>query len=118
MFAKRLLLSAVLAMTFVPAAQAGYVTGAQLSNLCRANMGGHGHVIEAAECMGYIVGVADTFDCKETLHGFTWNSAAKVSQPQLVVVVLKWLDAHPASQSDDSDSLVGAALAEAYPCPK
>lgn len=116
MFANRLVVSAVLAMTLVTAAHAGFLTGGELSRLCRANMGGHGHAMEAAECMGYIVGVADSFDCQEPLHGFTWNSTAVRSQPELVTVVMQWLDAHPSARLYESDSLVGAALAEAYPC--
>lgn len=116
---KRLAISsAVLALCLlsVAPAQAGYVTGRELSGLCRANIGGHGHVIEAAECMGYIVGVADSFDCIEQLHGFNWDSSRNVSQPQLVATVLRWLDSHPQSLPYESDGLVGAALAEAYPC--
>ncbi len=112
--------SAVLALLLLPfaPAEAGYVTGSELSGLCRANIGGHGHVVEAAECMGYIVGVADTFDCVEQLHGFNWNSTQHVSQPQLVTTVLRWLDDHPRSLPYEADGLVGAALAEAYPCRK
>lgn len=118
MSTKLFISSAVLALFLLPLtpAQAGYVTGSELSSLCRANIGGHGHVVEAAECMGYIVGVADTFDCVEQLHGFNWDSSRHVSQPQLVATVLHWLDAHPQALPYESDGLVGAALAEAYPC--
>jgi hypothetical protein len=114
----RLLMAAALALAVAAPspAVAGYVTGAELSSLCRSNMGGHGHVLEAAECLGYIVGVADTFDCTEDLHGFHWNHEANVSQVQLVTTVLRWLDANPDKLSYDSASLISAALAEAYPC--
>lgn len=115
---KRLHIASLLALTLIaPAsAEAGYLTGGELAKLCRSNMGGHGHVLEAAECLGYIVGVADTFDCVEELHGFHWNRDAQASQVQLVSAVLRWLDAHPSSLAYDSAGLVSAALAEAYPC--
>lgn len=104
------------AMLVAAPAKAGYLTGAELTSLCRANVGGHGHVVEAAECLGYIVGVADTFDCVEPLHGFHWDSKRNISQPQLVSTVVNWIEAHPSAEAYESDGLVGAALAEAYPC--
>ena len=115
---KHFLFSAALALAVlapVPG-HAGFVSGNDLAALCRANMGGQGHVTEAAECLGYVVGVADTFDCVESLHGFHWQSKAGVSQPQLVNTVLHWLDTHPAVKAYESDGLIAAALAEAYPC--
>ena len=61
-----------------------HITGQQLLSLCTANMGGRGNPMEAAECLGFVLGVSDTFDCVETLHGFTWNSTTKANQTQLV----------------------------------
>ena len=97
-------------------ASAGYVTGSDLSMMCKANMGCAGSPVVAAECLGYVVGVADTFDCTEQLHGFNWNPKKNVSQMQLVHTVIRWLDSHPAALAYESDGLIGAALAEAFPC--
>lgn len=97
-------------------AHAAAQTGAQLYAMCTANMGGNGNPLLAAECMGYIVGVADTFDCVQKNHGFTWNASSKVSQPGLVAVVLQWIDAHPDARSEEAHKVIGAALQDRYPC--
>lgn len=114
-----IVLSAALALaTLIPAgnARANQVTGQQLWSLCTANLWGKGNPLEAAECMGYIVGVADTFNCTQSDHGFNWNSSAEYTQPQLVALVVHWLDQHPAALSYEAHRVVGAALQDAFPC--
>ena len=111
-----LIASALIATAVIPPAAAGQVSGQQLLSLCTANLGGKGKELEAAECMGFIIGVADTFDCTEKNHGFTWNSAVSPSQPQLVQVTVDWLNKHPASLSYEAHRVVGAALQNAFPC--
>lgn len=112
--------AAVAALAILPVniASASQVTGQQLWSLCTANMGGKGNPLEAAECMGFVVGVADTFNCTQNDHGFTWNSDASYSQPQLVVLVVDWLNRHPAARDYEAHRVVGAALQEAFPCDK
>lgn len=100
----------------VAPASAGQVSGQQLLSMCTANLNGKGNALEAAECMGFIVGVADTFDCVEKNHGFTWNSTAAASQPQLVQVVVAWLNKHPAALNYEAHRVVGAALQKSFPC--
>ena len=97
-------------------ASAGFVSGEQLLDICKADSQGAGNPLKSAECLGFVIGVADTFDCVEKLHGFTWDSTAKVAQPQLVKTVVDWLDKHPTSLAYEADGLVGAALSETYPC--
>ncbi|MCX7351207.1 MAG: Rap1a/Tai family immunity protein [Alphaproteobacteria bacterium] len=97
-------------------ASAAQVTGQQLLSLCTANAAGGGNEIEAAECLGFIVGVADTFDCIEPDHGFNWNSKVDVTQPRLVGVVIQWLQDHPAAKQYEGHRVVGAALSAAFPC--
>ena len=105
-----------LATIAAPEASAGQVSGQQLLSMCTANLNGKGNAIEAAECMGFIVGVADTFDCTEKNHGFTWDSGKSPSQPELVQVVVSWLNKHPASLGYEAHRVVGAALQNSYPC--
>ena len=110
--------AAVLALSAGTAAQASdiHITGQQLLSLCTANMGGRGNPMEAAECMGFVVGVADTFDCTEDNHGFRWNSSADVTQPQLAGLAIHYIQDHPTARSGEAHRAIGAALQEAFPC--
>ena len=113
-----ILATAMLASALIPSGQAaaGIVTGQQLLSLCTANMWGKGHPFEAAECMGYVIGVSDTFNCEQSDHGFTWNSTIGVSQPRMVAVVVLWLQSHPDGLGYEAHRVVGAALQQAFPC--
>lgn len=112
------LLAAVFAFTSLYAgeASAASVTGQQLLSLCTANMGGNGNALEAAECMGFIVGVADTFDCLDATQLFNRTNSAKMSQPQLVHHVVQYIENHPAAQGREAFSVIGLALAAYFPC--
>lgn len=115
----RYLAAIVLAMS-VPAAgsaAAGGLSGQQLLSLCTANMDGQGNPMAAAKCMGFVVGVADTFDCVEDVHGFKWNSMAAVSQPQLVRLVVRRIQSNPAALAEEGHMAVAKALSEQFPCP-
>ena len=72
--------------------------------------------LKVAECRGYVIGIADSFDCNEASLGFTWNSVTAASQRDLVDHVITWLRAHPDSLGYQANGLVSAALAEAFPC--
>lgn len=112
------LLAVVFALTSLSAgdARAASVTGQQLLSLCTANMGGNGNALEAAECMGFIVGIADTFDCIDATQLFNRTNSAKISQPELVQHVVNYIERHPASQGREAFSVVGLALAAHFPC--
>ena len=97
-------------------AEAGFVSGKDLQEICKADQVGAGDPLRSAECVGFIMGVSDTFDCTETLHGFRWNSPDKPDQHQMVKVVETWLDRHQHSLHYEADGLVAAALAETFPC--
>jgi len=105
----------LVALPAVPA-QAGFVSGKDLQDICLADQQGSGSSLKAAECLGFVMGVADTFDCVEKHHGFNWDSSAKVNQQQMVKLVVTWLDLHQNALRYEADGLVAAALAEAFPC--
>lgn len=89
-------LALLLAASPAAANHKGHLPADQLYRLCTQNMGGGGSHLEAGECVGYIVGIADSFDCEETSHGHRWNSdGANDSQMTMVVTVLRYLDQHP-----------------------
>lgn len=110
--------AAIAAIALLPTgpANAGYVSGWDLLEICKANPEDPAQKLKQAQCMGYVIGVADTFDCQDKLHGFTWDSTSHVSQTALVEIVIDWLNANPDKLQRESDGLVGAALHEAYPC--
>lgn len=97
-------------------AMAGYVSGWDLLEICKANPASPIYRLQVSECRGYVVGVADTFDCSSKLHGFNWSSTSPASQSDLVRVTINWLSTHPNLLDRKSDGLVAAALSEAYPC--
>ena len=113
-----LVLAGLVAIALNPGseAKAGYVSGWDLLEVCKATPGIPSWQMKTAECFGYVVGVADTFDCQDRLHGFTWDSATKVPQQDVVKTVVDWLSHHPATLQHESDGLVAAALHETYPC--
>lgn len=113
------LVLAVLAVSGAHSATASshFMQGAQLYNLCTSNMSGKGNPLEAGECLGYIVGVSDTYDCVESNHGLHWDpKKAAGSQMKLVTAVLQWLDGNPAEKSQEAHRVVAAALQQSFPC--
>lgn len=113
------LISAALALSvmFAGGAAASRMTGEQLLTLCTANMDGRGNPMAAAECMGFVVGVADTFDCTEDSHGYTWDPTAAASQPQLVRLVVRRIQSDPQALAADGHMAVAKALSVRFPCP-
>ena len=111
-------LAAVLVLMCLSTGQAtaASVKAEQLMSLCTANMGGNGNELEAAECLGFIVGVADTFDCIDATQLFNRTNSDKVSQPQLVSYVVGYIANHPTAKDAEAFAVVGLALAPYFPC--
>ncbi len=112
-----LAVAAAIAVTPMGDAFAGFVSGRDLLESCAPNRADPVYRLKVAECRGYVIGVADTFDCKNQLLGFTWRSNMAASQRELVDVVIKWISRHPNILSYEADGLVAAALSETFPCP-
>lgn len=69
-------------------------------------------------CLGFVAGVADSFDCADTNFGYTWDrDQYNVTVGQLKKVSEKYLRDHPESLHLAAASLVARALSEAFPCP-
>jgi hypothetical protein len=98
-------------------AAAGFISGADLRESCRPQKIDPVYRLKVAECRGYVVGIADSFDCERPGRRLAWNSRATVSQEDLVNTVLAWLDGHPDALQFQADGLVATALSQAYPCP-
>lgn len=108
---------AVLALLPVRSATAGFLSGSDLLDSCVPKRADPVYRLKVAECRGYVVGVADTFDCSNQVLGFNWKSDTQASQRDLVDVVVRWLNSHPQNLSYEADGLVAAALSEKFPCP-
>lgn len=111
--------AALLMFLSVPYAQAAdlSVSGQQLLSLCTSNMGGDGDALGAAECMGFVVGTAGSFNCMDDLRGFTWDSSAELGQPRLVALVVQYIQENPSMLQGDGHRAVAAALQRSFPCP-
>ena len=117
-FRKYVVLAAVLAASMLPAsgASAGYLSGWDLLEICKSNPASPLYRQQVAQCMGYVIGISDTFSCSEKLHGFNWSNTTAVDQREVVKAAVDWLSSHPTLLDYKSDGLVAAALADTYPC--
>lgn len=113
----RLLASAVLILCSASPGQSGFVSGMDLLSFCAPSRADPVYRLKVAECRGYVIGVADTFDCKTQLLGFTWQSRNEASQRELVDLVVAFLRQHPQHLRYEADGLIAAALSEKFPCP-
>lgn len=105
-----------LCLMFAGAAHAGFVSGADLLDACSPPRADPVYRLKVAECRGYVLGVADTFDCDNNVLGFTWNSSTRIGQREVVDVVVGWLSKHPDKMSYQASGLVAAALSESFSC--
>ena len=113
-----LLASLLLAQGFAGSAHAGFVSGMDLLQSCVPARADPVYRLKVAECRGYVLGVADTFDCTNGLMGFNWQSNnMRANQRELVDLVIGWLRNHPDTLHYEADGLVAAALSEKFPCP-
>jgi hypothetical protein len=115
---KHLAVAVVLAvpLPLIPA-QAGIMSGEDLIGICEPAKGDPVYRLKLSQCAGYILGVADTFDCNNKTLGFTWDSTKYNNQRKLVSGVLEWLHLHPNVLHYQASGLVASALSGNYPCP-
>jgi len=98
-------------------AGAGVMTGYELVAICEPARIDPVYRVKISECTGYIVGVADSFDCTNKLLGFTWNAPKFSGQEKLIGTVLEWLHLHPSVLHYQASGLVASALSGNHPCP-
>ena len=97
---------------------AGIISGEDLLGICEPAKADPVYRLKLSECTGYIVGVADTFDCKNKTLGFTWDSSKYNNQQKLVAGVRAWMHLHPNVLNYQASGLVASALSGSYPCPE
>ena len=106
----------MLSLLWSGGAQAGFVSGMDLLTSCSPQAADPLYRLKVAECHGYVLGIADTFDCTSQQAGFKWNSSTRTTQGDLVDAVTAWLRSHPDKLNYQANGLVAAALSEAFPC--
>jgi hypothetical protein len=74
-----------------------------------------GKAYEQGVAHGYVGAVAD-IGAGEPVNGFLFCVPATATLEQMGTVVRDWLEKHPESRNYAGKGVVGAALAEAYPC--
>jgi len=87
-----------------------YATGQMLLRALSA-----GSAYESGVARGYIGGIADV-GAGEPVNGFLFCVPKTATLEQLGQKVRTWLDKHPESRNYSGKGVVGAALADAYPC--
>lgn len=97
-------------------AHAGVLSGQDLLEICEPAHVDPVYRLKISQCSGYIIGVSDTFDCKNMTLGFNWDSEKYRSQPDLIRSVIEWLHFHPNVLHYQASGLVASALAKKYPC--
>lgn len=109
--------AAVVSLQSVATAEAGVMSGHDLIGICEPAREDPVYRLKLSECTGYIIGVADTFDCTNKTLGFNWDSTKYDNQRKLVGSVLDWLHMHPNVLHYQASGLVASALSGNYPCP-
>jgi hypothetical protein len=109
-------IAAVVGVLSASDAVAGFVDGFDLLAMCSPAKVDPVYRLKVAECRGYVVGAADSFDCSRPSSGFAWDSTAPGTQRDLVNTVINWLRVHPDALHYQANSLVVAALSEKHPC--
>jgi len=96
-----------------------YYTGMRLLEKCEPNFSND--IVNTASksaCASYLAGVADFHSgaVNANVINRMWCLGETTSAPQLRLVFVKYLKAHPEKLHFEGASLVVAALGEAFPC--
>jgi len=89
-----------------------FETGNTLLEKCESRQGTTGYYI----CLGYLVGVADTFDALRPTTRFDYCLREGATNAQLQRVVVKYLKEHPEELDLSAGWLVVLALTDAFHC--
>jgi len=104
----------VLAALLLPlTAQGGYfMKGGDVLKACTTS-----HVIDQGQCIGYLMGVADSFQALQYVMGTSLVCLPRdVTVGDLRRVFIRYAKAHPAELDGRGRLAVEAAFVEAFPC--
>jgi len=109
-------LTLAIVFTLAHGVSAGFVSGHDLLSSCQPRTSDPVSRLKLAECRGYVVGIADSFNCGRAYLGFRWNNSTPATQRDLVTTVITWLMRNPDTLDFQANGLVAAALSDAHPC--
>ena len=95
----------------LPASARADTLGNELWNMCTSK-----DVLEYGFCYGYVIAIAEAERHPDGLYGLRNCLPADSTRQQLVDVVKRWLDLHPAQRQYPASALIVGVLAEAFPC--
>jgi hypothetical protein len=111
------MISVILALATAGSPSLNYLSGANLLEICKPASDPSGEKL--ALCTGYITGVADANSAfGNILKHPIFCMPQEVTMPQLKDVVTTYLVQHPDKGPLGAAGVVGAALINAFPCPK
>jgi len=101
----------VIALMVAGPASADFQDGNSLLERCREAPGfGRGY------CFGFVAAVSDVMRRGVSVAGHRACVPSNVTQGQVVSATVQWLEANPDHRDYVAQSLVAAALSEAFPC--
>ncbi len=100
-------------LTPVPANTGYFVKGTDMLDACASD-----HPMDQAQCLGYLMGVADSFAALHYVMGTSLVCLPEdVTAGQLRRVFLTYGTSHPAELEGQGRLAVEAAFVDAFPCP-
>lgn len=95
-----------------------YYTGSTLLRMCTAEPGDADYQMDIPFCVGYVVAIRDASQCGISVNSMSSSTPKGAAVGQLMMVVVKWLKDNPDKLHFSAESLVAAALQDAFPCPQ
>ncbi len=105
----------LLAALLAPAAAhpGHFMNGADMMNACASS-----HPLDQAQCLGYLMGVADSFAAMQYVMGTSLVCLPDdVTAGKLREIFLQYATTHPAELDSQGRLAVEAAFVDAFPCP-
>lgn len=94
---------------------AAFYSGNEILDRCSTDEGSDHHFQKEAFCMGYLVGVYDSYEgitiCPE-------NNANNITVGQLQLISVKYMREHPEKLNGSAIDLIERGLNQAFPCKK
>ncbi|WP_324042048.1 Rap1a/Tai family immunity protein [Aeromonas caviae] len=92
---------------------AGFYSGNEILDRCSSDERSDNHFQKDAFCMGYLVGVYDSYEGITICPG---NNANNITIGQLQLISVKYMREHPEKLNGSAIDLIEQGLNQAFPC--